>query len=43
MALETNLFNVAIRLVNLCTSLTIFGEVMSSIVLTFSGFALIPH
>ena len=35
MALETNLSNAAIRLVSLCTSLIVIGEVMSSIALTF--------
>ena len=35
MALETNLSNVVIYLVSLCTSLIVLGEVMSSIALTF--------
>ena len=35
MALETNLSNVVIHLVSLCTSLIVLGEVMSSIALTF--------
>ena len=43
MAFKTNLFNAAIRPVNLCTSFTILGEVMSSIAFTFFGFASIPH
>ena len=43
MALEMNLFNIVIHLVSLYTSLTVLGEVMSSMALTFSGFALIPR
>ena len=43
MAMETNLVNVMIRPISLCTSLTILGEVMSSIALTFYGFASIPR
>ena len=37
-----SLSNVTIRPVSLCTFLIVLGEVMSSIALTFSGFALIP-
>ena len=43
MALEMNLFRVAIRLVSLCTSFTLLNEVMSSMALTFSRLASIPH
>ena len=42
-AFETNLFIVATRPISLCTSLTVLGEVMSSIALTFSGFSSILH
>ena len=41
-AFETNLFRAATFLVRDCTSLTIFGEDISRIALTFSGFASIP-
>ena len=43
MALEMNLFRAAIHPVSLCTSFTVFGEAISSIAFTFSGFALIPR
>ena len=43
MALETNLFRAATSPVSLCTSFTFLGEVMSSMALTFSRLALIPH
>ena len=43
MVFETNLFNAATRLVSLRISLTILGEVMSSMALTFFGFTLIPR
>ena len=42
-AFETNLFNATTRLVNLCTSLTVLGEVTSSMALIFTGFASIPR
>ena len=42
-AFETNLFSAATCLVSLWTSLTIFGEVKSSMALTFSGSASIPR
>ena len=35
-AFKTNLFNVAARLVNLCTSLTVLGDTMSSRAVTSS-------
>ena len=43
MAFKTNLFNAATRLVSLCTSLTVLGETMLSMALTFFGFASIPR
>ena len=43
MAFETNVFRVATSPVSLCTSFTFLGEVMSSMALTFSRLASIPH
>ena len=42
MALEMNLFKATIRLVNLYTSFTLLGEVISSMAFTFSRLASIP-
>ena len=43
MALKTNLFNAVIHPVSLYTSLTVLGEAISSMALTFFGFVSISH
>ena len=43
MTFETNVFRAATSPVSLCTSFTFLGEVMSSMALTFSRLASIPH